>query len=94
MDKKAFIDKLTAQLKQWDADIEKLKARAEEAQGEAKTKYNKKIQDLRDKKEAARDRLEEVKQASEEAWEKLKSGTEKAFNEMKDSLHAALSKFK
>jgi predicted nucleic acid-binding Zn-ribbon protein len=94
MDRKAFIDKLASQLTQWDAKIEKLEAKAQKAGTGAKAEYNKQIQNLRDKKKAAQDRLGEVKQASEDAWEDLKSGAEKAFNEMKNALQTVFSKFK
>jgi len=90
MDREAYIDKLTAQLKQWDAELEKLEAKA----GEAKAGYRKQIKDLRDKKQAAQERKEEVKQASEESWEEIKSGVEEAFGTMKNALQSAMSKFK
>ena len=94
MDRKAFIDKLASQLKQWDAKIEKLEARAQKVGAGTKAEYNKQIQNLRDKRKAAQDRLGEVKQASGNAWEELKSGAEKAFDEMKNALQTVLSKFK
>lgn len=94
MDRKAFIDKLAAQLKQWDAEIEKLEAKAEKAQADAKADYHQQIEELRDKKQAAQDKLEEVKQAGEEAWEELKSGAEEAFDTMKNAFQTAMSKFK
>jgi hypothetical protein len=57
MDRKVFIDKLATQLTQWDAKIEKLEAKAQKAGTGAKAEYNKQIQNLRDKKKAAQDRL-------------------------------------
>jgi hypothetical protein len=53
MDRKAFIDKLAAQLKLWDAEIEKLEAKTEKTGAEAKIKYQKQIEHIRDKKQAA-----------------------------------------
>lgn len=94
MDRKAFVDKLVAQLKEWDAEIDKLEAKAQGAQAETKAKYNKQVQELRNKKKVAQDKLEQVKQASEGAWEDLKSGAEEAFGAMKNAFQSALSKFK
>lgn len=94
MDREAFIDKMTAQLKQWNAEIDKLEAKAEEAQADAKADYRKQIRDLRDKKQAAQDKLEKVKQGGEEAWEELRSGAEEAVDTMKDAFHKAVSKLK
>jgi chromosome segregation ATPase len=94
MDRKAFIGKLTAQLKQWDGEIEKLEAKVEKAGSEAKAGYNRQIQELRSKKAAAQEKLEKIKRASEEAWERMKSGVEEAFDDVKNAFKSALSKFK
>jgi multidrug resistance efflux pump len=94
MDRKAFIDKLAARLKEWDAEVEKLEARAQKAKSGVRAEYNKQIQDLRGKKKAAQDKLEEVKKAGKDAWVELKSGTEAAFDELKHAFQTALSKFK
>ena len=51
MDRKAFIDKLDAQLKQWDAEIEKMeKAIIKEKKADPRISYNKKIEEFRNKK--------------------------------------------
>jgi hypothetical protein len=94
MDRKVFIDKLNAQLKQWDDDIDKLEAKAQKAKADVRADYNEHIQDLRDRKKAAQRRLEEVKHAGEEAWEELKSGTEEAYDSIKNAFQLAMSKFK
>ena len=94
MDRKAFIDKLTAQLKKWDDDIDKLEAKAQKAKADVRADYHKQIQDLRDKEKAAQGRLQEVKHAGEEAWEDLKSGAEEAYDSIKNAFQSAMSKFK
>ena len=98
MDRQAFINTLTAKLKQWDDDIDRLEAKAQKAKAEVKAEvkadYNKHIQDLRDKKKAAQERLEEVKHAGEEAWEDLKSGSVEAYDSLKNAFQSAMSKFK
>ena len=94
MSRKEFIDKLTAQLKKWDTEIEKLETNAKSASAELKADYNQQIQELRSKKATARDKLGEVKRASEEAWKELRSGAEKAFDEMKNTFDRVVAKFK
>ena len=94
MGRKAFIDKLTAQLKKWDDDIDKLEAKAQKAKADVRADYHKQIQDIRDKKKAAQGRLQEVKHAGEEAWEDLKSGAEEAYDSIKNAFQSAMSKFK
>jgi multidrug resistance efflux pump len=94
MDRKAYIDKLATQLKQWDAELEKMEAKAQKAKADVKADYNRQIQELRRKKAVAKNRLEEVKNAGEDAWKELKSGAEEAFKDMKNAFQSALSKFK
>jgi hypothetical protein len=94
MNRKAFIDKVTSQLKQWDADIEVLEAKTKKAKVDAKAKYQKQIEILHKKKLAAHDRLEELNQAGEEAGEVMKSGVEEAFSSLKNAFQKAKSKFK
>ena len=94
MDRKAYIDKLTAQLKLWDAEIKLMEAEAEKAKAEARIKYNKYLEDLRKQEKAAQEKLEEIRQTNEEAWKELATGAEEAFKTMQNSFMAAMSKFK
>ena len=65
-----------------------MKAKADKADADAKIEYNKQIEDLRSKQEAAqvKEKLGEFKDAGENAWEDLKAGTELA----RDSLGEAV----
>lgn len=94
MDRKAYIDKLAGQLKEWDAELEKMEAKTQKAKADIKADYESKIEELREKKEVAQNKLKEVKSASEDSWEELKSGAEDAFNDMKTAFKSALSKFR
>ena len=92
--RKAYEDKLDAQLEEWNAQIALLKARADKAKTEAKIEYYKTIDTLEHNKAEARTKLHELKNASDEAWEDLKTGAEKAWDEVKAAFHSAASKFK
>lgn len=95
MDKrKAFEEKLYAQLNEWDAQIALFKAKADTAKAEAKVEYYAKIEVLQHKRDTARTKLQELKAAGNEAWEDLKGGAEKAWAEVKTAFHDAASKFK
>jgi uncharacterized coiled-coil DUF342 family protein len=94
VDRKAFIDKLTTQLREWDAEIDKLEAKAQKAKADVKVEYNQQVQELKQKRDAAQNRLAEAIKAGDEAWDELKSGADKAFDEMKFALEAAISRFK
>jgi chromosome segregation ATPase len=90
----AYIDKLSAQLKEWDAEIAKLEAKAQKAQADSRIEYNQRIWELQNKKKAAQTKLEEVKRAGDEAWQELKAGTDEVFDDMRKTFDSVLSKFK
>lgn len=92
--RKAYEEKLDAQLEEWNAQITLLKAKADKAKVEAKIEYYKTIEALQHKQDEARTKLEELRTAGDEAWEDLKTGAEKAWNEVKTAFQSAASKFK
>ena len=92
--KKAYQEKIEAQLKEWGARIEEVKAKAETSKAELKIKYEKQMEDLRVKQDVVQQRLRELKESGEEAWEGLKTSVEKSLDDLKGSLDRALSIFK
>jgi hypothetical protein len=92
--RKDYIDRMAARLREWDTELEKLEAKAEVAKADVKASYNKQIQELRLKKEEAKQKLKKIQDAGEDAWEELKEGTEKSWNLFEDSVKKAWSKFK
>ena len=92
--RKAYEEKLDAQLEEWNAQIALLKARADKARAGAKVEYYKTIEALQRRQDEARTKLNELKTAGDEAWEDLKTGAEKAWAEVKTAFHEAASKFK
>ncbi len=92
--RKAHLEKLDAQLKEWNTQLSLLKAKADKTRAEAKSEYYKIIEELRNKVDDARPKLQELKAAGDEAWEDLKSGAEKAWADIRTALDKAVSKFK
>jgi hypothetical protein len=92
--RKAYEEKLDAQLDEWNVQIELFKAKADKAKAEAKIEYYKTIEALQRKQNDAKAKLGELKTAGDEAWEDLKTGAEKAWAEVKAAYHDASSRFK
>jgi len=92
--RKAYEEKLDAQLDVWNAQIALLKAKADKVKAEAKIEYYKIIEALQHKQDEAGTKLHELKTSGDEAWEDLKTGVEKAWAEVETSFHEATSKFK
>ncbi|MCK5779202.1 MAG: coiled coil domain-containing protein [Rhodospirillales bacterium] len=91
--KQAYQQKVQAQLDEWSAEIDKLRAKADKADADAQIALNREIDDLRDKKNQAREKLDELSDASEGAWEDLKTGIESASNQLGQALRSAQSRF-
>lgn len=93
MDKrKAYEEKLAAQLDKWRALIALFKAESNIATAEAKIEYCEIAQTLQHKQDEARVKLMELQAASNEAWEDLKTGGQKAWTEIGAAFHSAASR--
>lgn len=90
----AYIDKLTAQLKEWAAKITRLEAKAGRVDADTRIKYSREIEKLRNKRDEAEIKIRELKRASGDAWEELKEGTENTWNEIKNTFDNVFSKIK
>lgn len=91
--KEAYEKKLRGHLSEWRADIDKLKAKAEQAEGDTQLAYYKQIEELRTQQELTRDKLDDLREAGDDAWEDLKAGIDKAWDDLSDSTKKAMSRF-
>jgi archaellum component FlaC len=91
--KEKYEQKLQAQLDEWDAEINKLKAKADKAEADAQLEYYKQIEELRSMQETANEKLNELKEAGDDAWEDLKAGIESAWDSLGNALKSASSRF-
>ncbi len=95
MDKrKAYEEKLAAQLEEWSAQLALFKAKGEKATASAKVEYYEIIEALQRKHDEAGKKLQKLNAASDEAWEELKAGAENVWTEVKTAFLNAVSKFK
>ena len=92
--KEAYEKKLQAQLDEWSAEIDKLKARADRAEADVQLEYYKHIEELRSMQDAARARLSALREAGDDAWEDLKAGIDSAWSSLGSALKSAASRFK
>lgn len=92
-DKELYQQKKQAQLDEWKAEVNKLKAKASGASADAQLGLNKQIEALEGKVEEGQTKLAEVANASEEAWESIKEGVESAWDSMRSAFSEAAAKF-
>jgi uncharacterized coiled-coil DUF342 family protein len=89
-----YIRKMQAKLEEWNAEIDKLTAKADEVTEDVRKEYREQIESLKTKQSAARQKIEELQQAGESAWGDLKSGIELAWTAMGEAIDSARSRFK
>lgn len=92
--KEAYEKKLQSQLDEWNAEIDKLKAKADRAEADAQLEYYKEIEDLRSMQQAANSKLVELKSSSDDAWEDIKAGADSAWDSLGRAIKSAASRFK
>ena|GEM_PF-262810 len=85
----AFVQKLKAKIDEWNAEIDRLSARADQAEVEARAEYHDEIQTLKLYLNYPEHKLKEIQDAGQEAWEDLKSGAEMAFDAMSEVISSA-----
>jgi hypothetical protein len=87
--------RMEAQLSEWGAEIDKLKAKADKAK-KAVTRqgYDDQIEVLRAKQAVMQKKLQELKTSNGGAWGDLKEGLGYSWNEIKDSFKKAAGRFK
>ncbi len=92
--KEAYEEKMNARLRQWQAKIDMLKAKADQVAAGQKIKYYEEIESLRTKQQHMREKLDELRAAGEGAWQEVKTGVETAWQDLQDAVERAMEKFK
>jgi gas vesicle protein len=81
-------------LDQTDAEVDVLQAKADEASGDAKVVYQKEIENLKQKREVAANKLDELDDASADSWDDAKDGFTEAYKALYDAYKDAVANFK
>lgn len=89
-----YVEKLSAQVVEWDNQIERLRDRAESSTPETKIDFSKTIAALQLKRNEAVEKLQGISSAGDDEWEELKSGTERVWGEVRGILHDTILKIK
>ncbi|MEO1250951.1 MAG: coiled coil domain-containing protein [Pseudomonadota bacterium] len=85
----AYQQKFEAKLKEADAEISRLSAKAEGATADRKLELEKQVNELRSKRDSIGSKLSELKDKSGDAAGDVQSGLESAWDEFTNSLSSA-----
>ena len=95
MDKRTeYVEKLSAQMVEWDAQIDRLKDKAKSSTPDAQYDFSNAIAALQLKRDEAALKLQGISAAGDDEWEDLKAGTEQVWAEVRGILHDAILKIK
>lgn len=92
--KQGFQQELEAQLKEWDAKLVELKAKALDAKAEIRAEFEVELEALAGTRAVAQEKLQELRWHGEWAGEDLKGGAEKAWSELREAIERSASSFK
>lgn len=92
--KEQYEQKLEAKLDEWGAEIDKLKAKADNAEADLKIEYYEQIDEMRSMQATANEKFIELKDASDDAWENLKAGIDNAWDSLGNAYDSAIAKIK
>lgn len=89
-----YIQKMKAQLDQWNAQMAAWEAAARTASTEAKVEWEKQTGILKSRLDDMVFRMEQLRSASSDAWQEIARGADEARKAMQDALEKARSRFK
>ena len=88
-----YLDIFKAQLEDWEYQFNRLEARVEDVQDEARDKLEETIKEFRANRKELQDKLAKFEDAAEDAWQDIKDGLELAWDSLKLGVLAARSEF-
>jgi lipid II:glycine glycyltransferase (peptidoglycan interpeptide bridge formation enzyme) len=88
-----YVQKLKAQLDQWNAEAKKWEAKAEEATATMKAEYEKQLNTLHSRRDEAMYQLKLLQGASTDAWQDMMKGADQAWKGMQEAVNRARSHF-
>ncbi|HTP05131.1 MAG TPA: hypothetical protein VMM54_08255 [Nitrospirota bacterium] len=95
MDKRTeYVEKLSAQMVEWEAQIDRLKIKATSATPEERLEYSSALAALEVKRDEAALKLQGISTAGDDEWEDLKAGTEQIWGDFTTMLGNAIKKIK
>jgi lipid II:glycine glycyltransferase (peptidoglycan interpeptide bridge formation enzyme) len=88
-----YLEKLKAQLDEWNEEIARWEARTKNAQAEVRADYERQLAAFRHQRDQAMERMRLVQAASGDAWVDLVRGADDAWNKMHEAFEKARSHF-
>jgi len=93
MDKQTeYVERLSAQIVEWDAQIDLLRDKADSAKYGENTEYSNAIGSLQARRDEAALKLQEIAPTSDNEWGDIKIGSEIVLDEVRTIVSEAITK--
>jgi uncharacterized coiled-coil DUF342 family protein len=89
-----YMQKLKVKLDEWDAEIDALQARAEVAQADARARYLKQMQEMRETRNEAMAKYQEMQDAAGDVWRSMGEAAEKTWQAWLDAFDQTRERFR
>jgi lipid II:glycine glycyltransferase (peptidoglycan interpeptide bridge formation enzyme) len=93
MNRDEYVQKLKAQLDEWNAEVKTWEAKARSAEAEVKAGYERQLDAFRRQRDQSLEHLRKVQAASGEAWTDMMRGADDAWAKMREAFTKARSHF-
>jgi hypothetical protein len=94
VDRNTYCEKVETELRNWEAEIRKLKQDTPRVAEGSKVPYYDQLEDLMALHELAQQRLQDLKESGDEQWNDFRMGMETVMNDLKKSHAELTSHFK
>ncbi|HXJ51786.1 MAG TPA: hypothetical protein VNH16_10355 [Burkholderiales bacterium] len=93
MNRDEYVQKLKAQIDNWNAEAARWEERARKAQAGMKAEYERQLDDFRNKRDQAMTELRRLQGASADAWMEMMRGMEASAKSLQDAFERARRSF-
>lgn len=93
-DREEYMQKLKTKLDEWDAEIDALESKAEAAQADARARYYKQMQEMRETRNEALEKYREMQNASGDVWRTMGDAFEKTWQTWLDAFDQSRKRFR
>jgi chromosome segregation ATPase len=90
---KEFLDQFRPELQKAETEIERLKAKAQVANAEAREAYEREVAELREQKNKIEERMKLMQNASDQARKDIQVGVEAAWRDLQTAMKSASDRF-
>lgn len=87
---KAYADKLTAQLQEWSAQVDVLKAKAAKGAANVRIDFHEQIESWQDKESALRKKIDALSAKGAEGYEAMKADVQTAWDETNSFIQSII----